>query len=191
MHNVHRRTVRAAFSSAIPPPRKAPERVMLVSGPWVETITGWLQEDLTRPKKQRHTGRRVWQRLAGEEGAVLAESTVTHAVARLRRELVSGLSQVMVTQTHGPAEEAEVDFGKIWATTKNTIYALCASVTRRRISAMSGSPPPVPTTATAATCSPPRPVPPPPSRSGSPSTGRPALFRSRSKNCPRAPPPST
>ena len=50
-----------------------------------------------------------------EKGAVLAESTVTHAVARIRRELVSGVSQVMVPQTHLPAEEAEVDFVEFWA----------------------------------------------------------------------------
>lgn len=115
VHNVHRRTVRAALSSAIPPPRKTPLRRTPALGPWVPTITLWLQEDLNRPKKQRHTGRRVWQRLIEEEGAVLAESTVTHAVARIRRELVSGVSQVMVPQTHLPGEEAEVDFGEFWA----------------------------------------------------------------------------
>ena len=38
--------------------------------------------DLAAPRKQRHTARRVWQRLLDEHGAVVAESTVRAYVAR-------------------------------------------------------------------------------------------------------------
>lgn len=48
-----------------------------------------------------------------EEGAVVAESSVRNLVARLRVE-VQGPKEVMVPQTHPPAEEAEVDFGEFW-----------------------------------------------------------------------------
>ena len=41
-HGVHRRTVRQALESATPPPRKVPERVRPVMGPYEELIRGWL-----------------------------------------------------------------------------------------------------------------------------------------------------
>ncbi len=39
-----------------------------VLGPWKETIRGWLTDDLEVPKKQRHTARRLWERLVSEYG---------------------------------------------------------------------------------------------------------------------------
>jgi hypothetical protein len=84
-------------------------------GPWLELITQWLTEDLSAPRKQRHTGRRVWQRLVAEHGAVISESTITHAVGRIRRELAGGATNVAVPQTHAAGQEAEVDFGEFWA----------------------------------------------------------------------------
>lgn len=114
-HGVHRRTVRAALDSSTPPARKAPARSAPVLGPWLPTIKGWLEEDLKAPVKQRHTGRRIWQRLVEEHGAKVSESSVTHAVGRIRRELSEGTRKVAVPQTHAPGAEAEVDFGEFWA----------------------------------------------------------------------------
>jgi transposase len=113
-HKVHRRTVRAALGDAVPPTRKPPARSAPVLGPYEATIRGWLVEDLTAPRKQRHTARRVWQRLLEEHGAVVAESSVRNLVAALRTEITPG-QQVMVPQTHPAAEEAEVDFGEFQA----------------------------------------------------------------------------
>ncbi|SDI84954.1 Transposase [Arthrobacter subterraneus] len=115
VHRVHRRTVREALACAEPPARKTPVRESPVLGPWKEIITGWLKEDLTAPVKQRHTGRRVWQRLVEEHGAQIAESTVTHAVSRIRKELAVAVADVAVHQTHAAGAEAEVDFGEFWA----------------------------------------------------------------------------
>ena len=113
-HKVHRRTVRAALDDAVPPVRKPPARSAPVLGPHEATIRGWLVEDLAAPRKQRHTARRVWQRLLEEHDAVVAESSVRNLVAQLRVEITPG-QQVMVPQTHPPAEEAEVDFGEFQA----------------------------------------------------------------------------
>ena len=62
-HGVHRRTVRQALADATPPTRKTPERLAPATGPYVDLVRGWLVEDLKAPRKQRHTARRVWQRL--------------------------------------------------------------------------------------------------------------------------------
>jgi len=115
VHGVHRRTVRAALADSTPPPRKAPVRVAPAVGPWLEIVRAWLVADLEAPRKQRHTARRVWQRLVDEHGATVAESTVTHAVARIRRELIGTPVNVAVPQTHAPGAEAEVDFGEFQA----------------------------------------------------------------------------
>ena len=75
-HHVHRRTVRQALASAVPPERKTPERTSPALGPWTTIIRSWLVADRELPGKQRHTARRVWQRLVAEYGAEVAESTV-------------------------------------------------------------------------------------------------------------------
>jgi transposase len=112
-HGVHRRTVRQAIDDAVPPPRKAPERDAPVLGPWKDIIRGWLRDDLGVPRKQRHTARRVWERLVSEHGAQVGESTVRRFVAKVKADLV-GTPQVAVPQTHQLGAEAEVDFGEFY-----------------------------------------------------------------------------
>ena len=114
-YQVHRRTVRAALGDAVPPVRKIPQRAAPVLGPYEEVVQGWLTADLTAPRKQRHTARRVCQRLLDEQDAFVAESSVRSMVAALKVEVGLTRREVMVPQTHPPAEEAEVDFGEFQA----------------------------------------------------------------------------
>lgn len=110
---VHRRDVRLALISAVPPARKAVSRSAPVLDRWKPVIDGWLEADRSAPGKQRHTGRRVWQRLVAEHGAQVGESTVRRYVAEVRRRWDVPLVEVMVPQDHPLGAEAEVDFGTI------------------------------------------------------------------------------
>src|SRR5215472_8736741 len=124
-HHVHRRTVRQALAGPVPPPRKAyPPRPRPAVDDYAAVIDAWLLADREVPRKQRHTARRIWQRLVAEHGAVLAEVTVSRYVARRRAEL--GLDQVEVTvpQAHPPGAEAEVDFAEFHAAIAGVLVKL-------------------------------------------------------------------
>jgi transposase len=130
-HHVHRRTVRQALASAVPPPRKAyPRRPRPAVDAYAETIDSWLLADRDVPVKQRHTARRIWQRLVAEHGAALAEVTVSRYVARRRAELGLDRIQVAVPQAHPPGAEAEVDFGEFHATIAGTLIKVWMFVMR-------------------------------------------------------------
>ena len=69
-HGVHRRAVRQALASPWPPPKRAPQsRPAPKLGPYRALIDGWLKADREAPPKQRHTARRICQRLVAEQGA--------------------------------------------------------------------------------------------------------------------------
>ena len=129
-HGVHRRTVRQALADATPPARKSVEREAAAFGPYEQVVTGWLAADLDAPRKQRHTARRVWQRLIEEHGAELAESTVRPHVARLKVEVGLTKREVMVPQTHPAGEEAEVDFGQFEASIAGVVLRLWMFILR-------------------------------------------------------------
>jgi transposase len=111
--HVHRRDVRYALASALPPPRTVAARPAPVLGPWKSVIDDWLEADRSAPRKQRHTARRVWQRLVEERGVDVGESTVRRYVAEVRRRQELPLAEVAVPQHHPLGEEAEVDFGTV------------------------------------------------------------------------------
>lgn len=114
-HRVHRRTVRQALASALPPPRKPYRpRPRPAIDQHAAVIDGWLIADQQAPRKQRHTARRIWQRLVSEHGATCSEVTVSRYVAKRRIELGLNRIEVAVPQTHLPGAEAEVDFGEFW-----------------------------------------------------------------------------
>ena len=111
-HGVHRRTVRQALGSTVPPERKRPEgRPAPAMGAYRELIDSWLLADRDAPRKQRHTAKRIHDRLVEEHGAVIAETTVRDYVRRRRREL--GLAaEAFCPQVHDPGVTAEVDWGE-------------------------------------------------------------------------------
>ena len=118
-YDVHRRTVRQAIGSPLPPDRKRPVR----PAPVREAVAGWidemLREDLAAPRKQRHTARRVFERLRDEHDAQVSYSTVAKYVQRRRAGIAAaaraedGGVDGFVPQAKEPGAEAEVDFGDV------------------------------------------------------------------------------
>ena len=119
-YNVHRRAVRQAIASPLPPDRKTPVR----EAPVRTAVAGWidamLREDLDAPRKQRHTAKRVFERLRDEHGAQVSYSHVTKHVRRRRAEIAAearGQAESVagyVPQAKEPGAEAEVDFGEVF-----------------------------------------------------------------------------
>ncbi|MCA1699868.1 MAG: IS21 family transposase [Actinobacteria bacterium] len=112
-HGVHRRTVRQALGSALPPARKRPEgRRAPKLGAYRALIDSWLVADREAPRKQRHTARRVWERLRSEHGVEVSERQVRRYVRERRRALGEVVDELFVPLCHVPAAEAEVDWGE-------------------------------------------------------------------------------
>lgn len=129
-HRVHRRTVRQALASAVPPARVAmPPRAAPALGAHSATVRRWLTEDQAVPRKQRHTARRIWTRLLDEEGALVAESTVRAFVASTRAQ-IGPPQDVFVPQVHDPGEEAECDFGEVHVYLEGVLVRLAMFVLR-------------------------------------------------------------
>ncbi len=120
-YGVHRRTVRQALVSAVPPPRKTPKPRATVLDPAKGWIDAMLREDLTAPRKQRHSAQRILERLAAEYGFTHASYSTLVAYVRVRRGEIEAearagraITEGMVPQLHAPGEEAEVDFADVW-----------------------------------------------------------------------------
>lgn len=107
---IGRRTVNQAIENAVPPERKRQVRICSQITPQVKSfIYRILETDKKAPRKQRHTARRIWQRLKDELGSTVAESTVRQCVRECKRELAIGL-KVFVPQHHEAGKQGEVDF---------------------------------------------------------------------------------
>jgi transposase len=113
---VHRRMVREALSSAVPAGSKPQQRRLRKLEAVTACIDRILIEDRQAPPKQRHTARRIWQRLQAEvPGFDGSERTVRAYVHRQRRQ--SGLTgrEVFVPQSYAWGVEAQVDWYEAWA----------------------------------------------------------------------------
>jgi len=106
-----RKTIRKALMGLPPAYRRAKEPFAPVMGPFMITVEKWLQDDLDRPRKQRHTARRVFARLVSEHGFQGSEATVRRWVRMCKSRLGLGKPQAVIPLDPEIAREAEVDWG--------------------------------------------------------------------------------
>ncbi|MFE2019130.1 IS21 family transposase [Streptomyces sp. NPDC059499] len=111
-------TVQKALSSAWSEPRKPlPPRATRLD-PFKPLIDKILRADLDAPRKQRHTVKRIFERLLGEHDAGEISYQMVRGYVATRREEIRiearrGVVEAFVPQTHKPGAEAEVDFGDV------------------------------------------------------------------------------
>lgn len=82
-----------------------------VTGRWREDIEKILEDDKTAPRKQRHTAKRIFERLI-EKGYEGSERSVRQVVAEIKNKPATAASVPLVFQ---PGKDAQVDFGESYA----------------------------------------------------------------------------
>ena len=108
---LHRDTVRKMLKYAAPPGyrrRKPPRRPKI--GPYTGVIDEILRSDMSLPKKQRHTAKRIYERLRDERGFEGGYTIVKDYVRERRRT-----TREMFVPLFHPAGHAQSDFGEAWA----------------------------------------------------------------------------
>lgn len=110
---VHRRVVHKAIGRAEPEPyqRLTPASVSPLAAhlDWIDEV---LRNDRTVPRKQRHTARRIYDRLVDERGFKGGRSSVRRHIARRKQELGIDRPEVYVPLDHPPGRDGQVDWGE-------------------------------------------------------------------------------
>jgi len=105
---IDRKTVSKILKHSVPPGYRRegpPARPKL--GPFIGIIDQILEEDKSRLKKQRHTAKRIYERLRDEHGFTGGITIVTDYVRERKRRT----REVFVPLSHAPGH-AQVDFGE-------------------------------------------------------------------------------
>jgi transposase len=82
-----------------------------VLGAYIQTIDAWLEQDMREPRKQRHTAKRIFERLRDERGYRGGYGSVKRYVCRKKLVLGKGALDGCLPLAHPPAH-AQIDFGK-------------------------------------------------------------------------------
>ena len=108
----HRRVIREAVTGTNPGPRRyrrTQPRPRSVVGPVAPIIDGWLGGDQAAPAKQRHTAKRIFDRLVSEHGYQGKERAVREYVHEWKRAQ-GAHGAAFVPLAYGPGAEAQCDW---------------------------------------------------------------------------------
>ncbi|MEJ5365563.1 MAG: IS21 family transposase [Desulfosoma sp.] len=84
-------------------------------GKYLKIIDGWLESDKDKPSKQRHTARRIYNRLVHEHGFKGSESAVRRYVRLAKMQFGLGGSGAFIPCDPEAGYEGEVDWGQATA----------------------------------------------------------------------------
>ena len=110
----HRETIRKAIQGEEPKYRRIQPVSSPVMDPVVPLIKKWIENDRSRPRKQRHTAHRIYERLVVEQGFEGGESTVRRWVREYKASQGYSAVEAVVPLDPEVAREAEVDWGTAW-----------------------------------------------------------------------------
>lgn len=106
-----RNTIKRALKTEYIGYSKRKSQPFPVLGDYHNKIDEWLKADKDQPKKQRHTAKRVYNRLVDEFGFSGCESNVRRYVREAKRRLGVGMAKVFIPLDPEYAKEGEVDWG--------------------------------------------------------------------------------
>ena len=124
--DLSRKTIRKMLAFSVPPgyQRKKPVKRPKL-GPWLGVVDQILEDDESRPKKQRHTARRIYDRLKEEHAFTGGYTVVKDYVrdARLRHKEVGRINLCdaeAIRQFHAPAKYKKSlnNYSKIFSSVK-------------------------------------------------------------------------
>lgn len=120
-YEIHWQTLEKILSHSEPPGYQKTKPRSSIVDPFVPIIEEILKSDLQVHRKQRHTARRIFERLRDEHGYVGGETIVKNAVRAWKQHH----REVFLPLSHPPGE-AQVDFGfaDVWLAGELTKVAL-------------------------------------------------------------------
>ena len=126
---VHRRLVRQALASAVPPERTYPQRACPKLDPVKPFIDAVLRADQKAPRKQRHTTQRLYRRICQELPQYpVGRSRVGEYVRQRKQELGLWGQGTFIPQSYGWGVEGQVDWYEAFADLsgeRTKLYIFC------------------------------------------------------------------
>jgi transposase len=125
-----RRVVREAIAGTTPQPRRyrlTKRKARPVLDPVVALIDAWLVADEAAPRKQRHTAKRVYDRLVAEHGFGGSERIIRQYVQTWKRAHQPD-GYAFLPLAYAPGAEAQCDWGEAVARiagVEQTVYLFC------------------------------------------------------------------
>ncbi|MGK5091735.1 IS21 family transposase [Deltaproteobacteria bacterium TL4] len=124
----HHSTIKKALSEKAPKYSQRESQPRPVIEAYLDVIDNWLLSDQKVHHKQRHTARRIYDRLVKENYFQGSERTVRHWVSVRKKELGIDQVETMIPLCPEVGKEAEVDWGEafvIMEGKKRKVYLFC------------------------------------------------------------------